>query len=107
MVYGFVVLGLIESHAVFACYPLIIAALSGPVLGERAGWRRWLAIGVGFLGVLVILRPGVAVVSPARRDPASGGLHVRALRGADPPRGTERPARGVVLSGPARPEPWR
>ena len=34
MVMGFVFLGLVESHAVFACYPLLIAALSGPVLGE-------------------------------------------------------------------------
>ena len=52
---GFVVLGLVESHAVFAVYPLLIAALSGPVLGERVGWRRWVAIGIGFIGVLVIL----------------------------------------------------
>lgn len=64
MVLGFVHLGLIEAHAVFTCYPLLVAALSGPVLGERVGWRRWAAIGVGFLGVLVILRPGIAVFSP-------------------------------------------
>ena len=61
MVAGFTLLGLVESHAVFACYPLLIAALSGPVLGERVGWRRWSAIGVGFVGVLVILQPGVGV----------------------------------------------
>jgi len=92
MVYGFVVLGLIESHAVFACYPLIIAALSGPVLGERAGWRRWLAIGVGFLGVLVILRPGVAVVSPAAAIPLLAafmfglyGVLTRLAARSDPP----------------------
>ena len=58
---GFVVLGLVESHAVFAVYPLLIAALSGPVLGERVGWRRWVAIGIGFAGVLVILEPGFGV----------------------------------------------
>ena len=58
---GFVVLGLVESHAVFAVYPLLIAALSGPVLGERVGWRRWVAIGIGFIGVLVILEPGFGV----------------------------------------------
>jgi len=61
MVAAFTVLGLVESHAVFAVYPLIVAALSGPLLGERVGWRRWLAIGVGFLGVLVILEPGFGV----------------------------------------------
>ena len=63
-VVAFVVLGLVESHAIFACYPLIIAALSGPVLGERVGWRRWVAIGVGFVGILIILQPGVRVFSP-------------------------------------------
>lgn len=60
-VLAFTYLGLIETHAVFACYPLLIAALSGPVLGESVGWRRWLAIGVGFLGLLIILQPGKSV----------------------------------------------
>ncbi len=61
MVLAFTILGLVESHAIFICYPLLVAALSGPVLGERVGWRRWVAIGVGFVGVLVILRPGAGV----------------------------------------------
>lgn len=59
--YGFVVIGLVESHAIFAVYPLIVVALSGPMLGERVGWRRWAAIGVGFVGMLVILAPGMGV----------------------------------------------
>jgi drug/metabolite transporter (DMT)-like permease len=61
---AFVALGLVESHAVFACYPLLVAALSGPILGERVGWRRWTAIGIGFLGVLIILQPGYGVFKP-------------------------------------------
>lgn len=65
MVWAFVLLGLVEAHAVFTCYPLIVAALSGPVLGESVGWRRWTAIGIGFIGVLIILQPGVAVFSVA------------------------------------------
>ncbi len=65
MVTAFVYLGLVESHAIFACYPLLIAALSGPILGEKVGWRRWVAIGIGFIGVLIILQPGFAVFSPA------------------------------------------
>ena len=69
MISAFVVLGLVESHAIFACYPLLIAALSGPVLGEQVGWRRWVAIGIGFIGVLIILRPGIAVFSPAAAIP--------------------------------------
>ena len=60
-VLAFTLLGLIESHAIFACYPLLIAALSGPVLGEEVGWRRWVAIAVGFIGLLVILQPGIGV----------------------------------------------
>ncbi len=57
MVLAFTILGLVESHAVFTCYPLLVAALSGPVLGEHVGWRRWAAIGVGFIGVIIILQP--------------------------------------------------
>lgn len=64
MVVAFVKLGLVESHAVFTCYPLLIAALSGPLLGEKVGWRRWTAILIGFAGVLIILAPGVSVFSP-------------------------------------------
>jgi drug/metabolite transporter (DMT)-like permease len=70
MVLGFTYLGLVESHAIFACYPLLIAALSGPVLGEQVGWRRWAAIGVGFIGILIILQPGVSVFSPLAIIPA-------------------------------------
>ena len=62
-VVAFVLFGLVETHAVFICYPLLIAALSGPVLGEHVGWRRWSAIVVGFVGVLIILDPGVGVFS--------------------------------------------
>lgn len=65
MVLAFVLLGLVQSLAVFMSYPLIIAALSGLVLGERVGWRRWVAIGVGLIGVLVILKPGFGVFQPA------------------------------------------
>ena len=74
MVLAFTLLGLVESHAVFTCYPLLIAALSGPVLGERVGWRRWSAIGVGFVGVLIILQPGWGVVSPAAIVPLIAAL---------------------------------
>ncbi|MDO6729691.1 DMT family transporter [Marinovum sp. 2_MG-2023] len=63
MVVAFTYLGLVETHAVFVCYPLLVAALSGPVLGEKVGWRRWLAIGVGFVGVLIIINPGAGVFS--------------------------------------------
>ncbi|MFW2588853.1 DMT family transporter [Sagittula sp. SSi028] len=74
MVLGFVYLGLVESHAVFACYPLLVAALSGPVLGEQVGWRRWAAIGVGFVGVIIILQPSGGVFSPYAVIPLGAAL---------------------------------
>lgn len=71
---AFTILGLTETHAIFICYPLIIAALSGPVLGESVGWRRWIAIGIGMVGVLIILKPGFGVFSPAAIIPLVGAL---------------------------------
>lgn len=63
IVWGYTLIGLIESHAVFAICPLLVVALSGPVLGEAISWRRWAAVGVGMVGVIVILRPGAGVFS--------------------------------------------
>ena len=74
MVLAFTYLGLVESHAIFACYPLLIAALSSPILGEKVGWRRWVAIGVGFVGILIILQPGIGVFSPLAIIPALSAL---------------------------------
>ena len=73
-VLAFTLLGLTETHAIFICYPLIIAALSGPILGESVGWRRWSAIGIGMVGVLIILQPGYGVFSPAAIVPLVGAL---------------------------------
>ncbi|MEO1018697.1 MAG: DMT family transporter, partial [Pseudomonadota bacterium] len=53
------------THALFLTFPLMITALSVPVLGEPVGWRRWLAVVVGFIGMLVILRPGIGEFEPA------------------------------------------
>jgi len=74
MIYAFTLLGLIESHAVFTSYPLLVAALSGPILGEVVGWRRWTAIFIGFVGVLIILKPGFGVFSPAAIVPLAAAL---------------------------------
>ena len=73
---AFVWLGLIETHALFASYPLMISALSGPVLGERVGWRRWAGIGAGFVGVLIILDPGARVFSPGALIALLGALMI-------------------------------
>jgi len=74
IIWGYTMIGLIESHAVFAICPLLIVALSGPVLGERIGWQRWAAVAVGMAGVIVILRPGLGVFTPAALLPFASAL---------------------------------
>ncbi|MEQ9260820.1 MAG: DMT family transporter [Roseovarius sp.] len=51
--------------AVFQATPLVITMGAALFLGEQVGWRRWSAIGLGFLGVLVIIRPGFSGFEPA------------------------------------------
>ncbi len=48
-----------EALSILFSTPFLVAILSGPLLGEWVGWRRWTAILVGFVGVLVIVRPGL------------------------------------------------
>jgi len=60
-------LQLAETMAIMFAGPFVITALAGPLLGEWAGPRRWAAIIVGFIGVLVVTRPGL------------GGLHWAAV----------------------------
>ena len=74
IVWGYTLIGLIESHAVFAICPLLIVALSGPILGERISWQRWAAVAAGLLGVLIILRPGYGVFSWAALLPFASAL---------------------------------
>ena len=47
------------AYSIYFVAPLLVAALSVPLLGEKVGPRRWTAIGIGLLGVVVVLRPGV------------------------------------------------
>jgi drug/metabolite transporter (DMT)-like permease len=72
--------------------PLVVAALAGPLLGEYVGWRRALAIVVGFAGVLIVIRPGLAEFHPAFLASLVAMLAyalfmivTRTLSGADPP----------------------
>jgi drug/metabolite transporter (DMT)-like permease len=58
-------LPLAEAIALFFTAPLIITMLSGPILGERVSLQAWIAVVVGFIGVLIILRPGSALFEPA------------------------------------------
>ncbi|MEE9586759.1 MAG: DMT family transporter [Hyphomicrobiaceae bacterium] len=47
-----------QTVTMFFLTPLLVAALAGPILGEWVGWRRLLAIVTGFIGVLLVTRPG-------------------------------------------------
>ena len=60
MVYSFTKIGLAKSHAFFSCYPLIVCVLSIPFLNEKIGFFRSICVAFGFLGTLIILRPGTS-----------------------------------------------
>ena len=49
-----------EALAILFATPFLVAAMAGPLLGEWISWRRWTAIAVGFIGVLVVIRPGIS-----------------------------------------------
>jgi drug/metabolite transporter (DMT)-like permease len=74
IVWGYTLIGLINSHAVFAICPLLVVALSGPILGERISWQRWAAVAAGMTGVLIILRPGVGVFAWAALLPLAAAF---------------------------------
>jgi S-adenosylmethionine uptake transporter len=58
-----VYLPLADVMTFYMAAPLYVAALSHFMLGERIGWRRWLAIAIGFAGVVIALRPSTAMLS--------------------------------------------
>ena len=62
---AFPALPLADAVALYFTVPLFVTALAGPFLGERSSWRVWTAVGVGFLGVMVMLRPGSGLFEPA------------------------------------------
>ncbi len=85
-------LPLADTVALAFMYPLIVTALAPFVLGENVGWRRYAAVVLGFLGALVIIRPGLGVFQPASVFGLGIGfafavyiLLTRKLRGRTPP----------------------
>ena len=65
-VYALKRLPLSTAYSIFFVAPLLITALSVPILGEKVGPRRWTAIAIGLVGVLVVLRPtGAGMMSMA------------------------------------------
>ncbi len=83
-------LPLTVTGAIAFTMPLILCALSVPFLGEQVGWRRWTAIGAGFIGILIIVHPGTSAFHPAALLSVGGAffsalyfLFTRRLAGVD------------------------
>ena len=55
----------VDASSIMFAGPLLVTALSMPLLGERVGPRRWTAVVIGFCGALVIVRPGTGMMQPA------------------------------------------
>ena len=65
---------LVTASAVVFVGPLIVTALSVPLLGERVGPRRWAAVAVGFVGAMLIIRPGTDFMHAATVLPLLAAL---------------------------------
>ena len=73
-VLAFRFLPLADAHALAATSPLIVIALGVLFLGEKAGLARWLAVLAGFIGMLLIVRPGFRELNVALLVPIVGAL---------------------------------
>lgn len=71
---AFPAMKLADVLALYATLPLFITLLAGLVLGEKVGWRRWSAVGIGFLGALVMLRPDLGALVPASLLPIAAAI---------------------------------
>ena len=72
--FGLLYIPLAENTAVNFLAPLLVAALSGPLLGEKVTRGQWIAVSCGFIGVVVIIHPGGDLFTPAVLLPMSAAL---------------------------------
>lgn len=73
-VLAFRYLPLADAHAIAGIAPLLVTALAVPLLREHVGPRRWAAVAGGFLGLLIIIRPGLTALDPAALIPLAGAF---------------------------------
>ncbi len=73
-VVAFTYLSMAEAFALIFLLPTFVTILSVIFLREQVGWRRWLAVFIGFLGVLVVLRPGFRELSIGHLGALFGGM---------------------------------
>ena len=71
---GLASMQLAEAAAIFFSAPLIITLLAIPILGEKVGLRRWIAVFVGMIGVLIMLRPGEGAIRLVGLLPLAGAF---------------------------------
>jgi len=115
MFFGLTFIPLAEAVSIVYLSPLIVTALSAALLGERVGPRRWAAVAVGFVGVLIIMRPGAGVMHWATIlilltafSYALFQISTRILGPSDPPLTTliYTAAVGTLVTTPAVPFFW-
>lgn len=68
------VIPLADASTLLFLAPLVVTALSAPFLGERVGVRRWISVVVGFIGALVVIRPGTGMMQMAALLPAGAAV---------------------------------
>jgi drug/metabolite transporter (DMT)-like permease len=104
-----------QTVTIFFLTPLLVAALAGPLLNEWAGWHRMLAIAVGFIGVLLVVHPGIGTVHwamllglGATFGYALYNIATRYLASFDPASVTQTytPLAGVILLAPLALAAW-
>ena len=108
-------LQLVEALSIVFSTPLIVTLLAGPILGERIGMPRLIAVCVGFIGVLVVARPGLGTMHPAALLSLTGavayafyGITTRMLASTDSSATTiiYSSLAGIVLMTPLLPWVW-
>jgi drug/metabolite transporter (DMT)-like permease len=67
-------LGIAQTLSIYFVQPILITAMAPFLLGEKVGPRRWLAVLIGFCGVLIIIRPGIIAINPGTLLALLGGL---------------------------------
>jgi drug/metabolite transporter (DMT)-like permease len=115
-IFGLSHLPIAEASAIGFVSPLLVTALSIPLLGEKVGIRRWSAVIVGFAGVMIVVRPGTGAFDPAALYPivsaaawALGLILTRIMRSSDQVLTTifYSTLVGLVIGGAALPFVWR
>ena len=73
-VLSFRYLSLADAHSIASLTPVIVVALSAIILKEKVNLKTWIAIFVGFVGVLIIMRPGLSIFDPKSLIPLAAAL---------------------------------